>query len=128
MYYYAALALNEEWSYATCTPSPPKLWQVGGSFDGQAAAPAPHYMDYTQLYQSAHTAPPNGGTSLGNGNLRASVGRLERNLESWGGRKKGIRAGFQMHSAPATQLSSTLPVGDHYWLLHPGEVIGNWEA
>jgi len=26
----AALALSEEWSYATCTPSTPEPWQVGG--------------------------------------------------------------------------------------------------
>ena len=36
------------------------------------------------------------------------VERLKRNLESWGSRNKGMRAGVQMHSAPATQLSSTL--------------------
>ena len=39
-----SIALNEEWNHATCTPSPPEPWQVGGSFDVQVAAPVPHYM------------------------------------------------------------------------------------
>ncbi|EDR06927.1 uncharacterized protein LACBIDRAFT_328291 [Laccaria bicolor S238N-H82] len=52
---YPALVLNEEWSYATCTPSPLEPWQVGGSFDVQVAALAPHY---TNLYEPPHTFPP----------------------------------------------------------------------
>ena len=39
--------------------------------------------------QSLGNQSDDGGTSLENGNLRASVGRLERNLESWESRNKG---------------------------------------
>jgi hypothetical protein len=46
---YAALALNEEWSYATRTASPPDPWQVGNSFDVQVAGSVPHEMHYSQL-------------------------------------------------------------------------------
>ena len=48
-----------------------------------------------------------GGTSLGSGNLRASLRGLREALNLGEAAKRGIRAGFQMHSAPATQLSLT---------------------
>ena len=44
-----------------------------------------------------------GGTSLGSGNLRASLRGLRETLNLGEAEKRGIRAGFQMHSAPPTR-------------------------
>ena len=49
-----------------------------------------------------------GGTSLENGNLRALLRGLRETLNLGEAETRGIRAGFQLHSAPATQLSPTL--------------------
>ena len=49
-----------------------------------------------------------GGTSLENGNLRASLRGLRETMNLGEAAKRGIRAGFQMHLVPATQLPSTL--------------------
>ena len=69
-----------------------------------------------------------GGTSLGSGNFRASLRGLREALNLREAKKRAIRAGFQMHAAPATRLPSTLSDGERYWLPHPGEAIGKWEA
>ena len=46
-----------------------------------------------------------GGTSLGSGNLRASLRGLRETLNMGEATKRGRRAGFYMHSAPATRHS-----------------------
>ena len=47
---------------------------------------------------------------LENGNLRASLRGLRETMNLGEAAKRGIRAGFQMQSVPATRLSSSLPV------------------
>ena len=70
-----------------------------------------------------------GGTSLGSGNLRASLSGLRETLNRILGEPK--EDGYEQGSRCIRPCNSTLfdsPHDEGYWLPHPREAMGNWEV